>query len=534
MRMTTNQQRFQIALGAMTAIALSVPTHAATLYWDTNGNATGTGTTIPVGTGSGYGTWGTDQFWSTSLNGTIAPGTTNTTSIDILNFSAGTNAPSAYSVSVTGSQAAATINFQEGDVTLSGTAISFADSGTMTSGAGDSIINNAITGAATQLTVNANNATGSITLAGANSYSGLTIIGNLATGGVAGSQVILAGSNSSAGDTRINNVNTLVLNSASNGGLASGSLILGHATSSSSTNSPILRNDTGSALSLTNLIAFPNFTSWVVFDGTNDIRFTNTGTINTAGFNTTTQFPTDAPRIFYVTDVAMTVTIDGVLDDVGLKSDNNPAASAINKRGAGRLVLTADHVYDGLTNVYEGTLQIDGSVATYVNVSGGTLAGTGTLYGRATIDGTLAVGDEDTNGGIGTMTFDYTHASLRSLLFFATGVAHFQIDGLTAGTYDLAKGSADAGAESVTFDGTLNLEFASGFNTPGTIKIFDFDSYAGSFASVQVTGLASGYEASFDPLTGEVLIALIPEPSSLILAGLGLVVMGCGGRGRRC
>lgn len=67
--------------------------------------------------------------------------------------------------------------------------------------------------------------TGTLTLSGANTYSGTTTIGTTADAGT----VILSGSNSSAGATSLS-WGILQLNSASNGGLASGNVTFGNAT----------------------------------------------------------------------------------------------------------------------------------------------------------------------------------------------------------------------------------------------------------------------------------------------------------------
>ena len=87
--------------------------HAANRYWDSNGDTAGAGAT-PAGT------WGSDSFWNT-LDGTgtgvfsTAVGTGN-----VALFSAGTDAVNAYTVTVSGTQAAQGVGIQDGTVTLSG------------------------------------------------------------------------------------------------------------------------------------------------------------------------------------------------------------------------------------------------------------------------------------------------------------------------------------------------------------------------------------------------------------------------------
>lgn len=102
-----------LILGVLFLLAPSA--RAGTYYWDTNGTGTGAtnGTTAP-------GTWGTDQFWSTSPTGTATPAIVNTTTSDDLYFSAGSNATGTYTVTLSGTQSAHSITFQEGTVTISG------------------------------------------------------------------------------------------------------------------------------------------------------------------------------------------------------------------------------------------------------------------------------------------------------------------------------------------------------------------------------------------------------------------------------
>lgn len=98
------------------------------LYWDSNGSTTGAGAT-PTGT------WGTSTFWSTVFDGTAA--TAAWTSGRNAIFSAGTDATSAYTVTVSGTQTAGNMTIEEGTV-------SFA-TGTVAVGAGNVTINSGAT-----------------------------------------------------------------------------------------------------------------------------------------------------------------------------------------------------------------------------------------------------------------------------------------------------------------------------------------------------------------------------------------------------
>lgn len=125
--------------GIIFAVVLteSLPvTRAASLYWDGNSTTAGAGTT-PTGT------WGTSNFWNTDSTGGAGTFSTATSLADDLFFSAGTDATGSPTITVSGTQSARSLTFDEGAaVTLSGgTAIQL--------GSGGITVNSGITGGVT-------------------------------------------------------------------------------------------------------------------------------------------------------------------------------------------------------------------------------------------------------------------------------------------------------------------------------------------------------------------------------------------------
>lgn len=228
----------------------------------------------------------------------------------------------------------------------------------------------------------------------------------------------------------------------------------------------------------------------------------------------------------------LTLANDGGAN-LNLSTAGISGGGGLTKAGGGTATLNTSNSYSGATTISGGTLalggsaDIDSSSAVVLNggnfnvsavsgfniVTGQSLTGNGTVTGDIVVDGTLGIG-----ASTGTITFN------DDLVLSLGSTANFEINSFTAGNYDLAVAAA-ANSQSVTFNGgTLNLLFQSGFNTTGSVEIFDFDSYAGTgFTTVNATGLSSGFTATFDKATG--IVTVIPEPYSAMLGSFGFLAL---------
>ncbi|MCE9519932.1 MAG: autotransporter-associated beta strand repeat-containing protein, partial [Verrucomicrobia bacterium] len=202
---------------------------AATYYWDTNG------VTATAFTATGTWSSGGASIWSTDPTGATATAAVTTNNTDDLFFSAGTNVATAGTVTISGTQAAHSITFDDnsGAITLSGgTAINI---GSATAGSGffftnatgsaniigtPIILNSAATaiaisnsGTALQtfnstatITGAATTGTQTITV-GTSNTGGITLAGIIGNGG-AGGKVALTVNSSGAGLTTLSGANS--------------------------------------------------------------------------------------------------------------------------------------------------------------------------------------------------------------------------------------------------------------------------------------------------------------------------------------
>jgi autotransporter-associated beta strand protein len=205
----------------------------------------------------------------------------------------------------------------------------------------------------------------------------------------------------------------------------------------------------------------------------------------------------------------------------------------LTKQGNGTLTLSANNTYTGATTVNVGTLLVNGSLAAGSTVtvnSGATLGGNGTINGAAVVNGTLQPGNSP-----GVLTFG------SSLTLGANSTVVMELNSTVRGTgYD---GIDVTGA--LTYGGALTINVGTTFlSSNQTFSLFAGSaSESGNFASVSLAGAygtgsftnssgvwnrtdSNGNQWSFSQDTGNLSFTAVPEPTTAMLGGLGLLALG--------
>jgi fibronectin-binding autotransporter adhesin len=248
----------------------------------------------------------------------------------------------------------------------------------------------------------------------------------------------------------------------------------------------------------------------------------------------------------------------------------------ITKNGAGKWVLSGNNTYGGATNVNAGTLLINGAqtgTGLTTVAAGATLGGTGGLGGALTTNGTVNPGD-----GVGTLSVN-GNTIMAADSHLAIGLSGSTADKLAVtGNFDLsALGNfldvtgVGSGTSWViaSYTGTLtgtfetitsgySVNYGSGTNSQITLNSVGQPGVAGDYNNNGVVDAAdyilwrngnslqnevatigsntpedlTAWRARFGNTSGSGSSAAVPEPTSLLLVCVGLVV-GIGSAHRR-
>jgi autotransporter-associated beta strand protein len=214
--------------------------------------------------------------------------------------------------------------------------------------------------------------------------------------------------------------------------------------------------------------------------------------------------------------------------------------AGFSKLGTGVLELTGQNTYTGTTTVAAGKLLVNGTNSgggRMIVEAGATLGGSGRIAGVVDVFGTLSPGNSP---GLLTTGSLVLNASSTTLIDITGAVRGTEYDGI-----DLLNN------DGLTYGGALSFDITSLFSESVTLDIFNFGNGTslGDFASVSATGAYGAFNFSltapgsgiweyiynpgnptnettirFRESTGDIEFAVVPEPGSLAICGIGVAM----------
>ena len=223
----------------------------------------------------------------------------------------------------------------------------------------------------------------------------------------------------------------------------------------------------------------------------------------------------------------------------GVVRASDPTASPIVVTGT--ITGTGDVIVDGAAAVYLNGVNSSAGVTT---VRAGTLAGTGSIAGAVTVESGAIISPgsaDNTTGALGVGSLQLDSGATAAMAISGTGI----------GLYDQI-----VAANNVNYGGSLTIDFTTGgFADFDAWQLFSGSSHSGNFSSVSATGaygsltfnylgngewqatgglLATGQSLSFYEDDSHRIgnryqagqLVLVPEPSTVVFAGIGMFVAG--------
>lgn len=185
---------------------------------------------------------------------------------------------------------------------------------------------------------------------------------------------------------------------------------------------------------------------------------------------------------------------------------------SLRKTGAGTLVLSGDNEYTGETIVTEGTLVVNGSIAS---------SSLTTVQNGASLEGNGEVGALVANNGsrVAPGNGDIGQLSAASFVWNGGAVMSFQLS-LLDNASDIISLS---GAFTQGSAGSYVFNFSDTGRANALYTLFEFDSTTFADASsFSYTGLADGLQGDFILSGNSLQFQVVPEPSTTILFALAL------------
>jgi autotransporter-associated beta strand protein len=390
----TRKLRGLLALAGICAMAPCA--RGGTYHWDVNGPATGSGGTTPGGAWNSGSASATN--WNTDSSGGAGTFINNPTTSDDLILSAGSDANGAYTLTLSGTQYAKSLTFEDGAATVSGgTLLSLAGSATITVNSGvTGAISSAVGGAGTRLT---KTGAGTLTLGGANTYAGATAVSNgtlLLKGSLASTALLTVNSGATL---RYGTNDLLVSDVTLNGGTFNLDTYRDHI-------GTLTLSDGGQVLTA----GIHDDRHLYITGAAGQINAAGTGNAIGCDIVICSQYGGHAGN--RTQNIA--VSDGGILDLLGRVKNVPPYGyqtyvGGVTKTGAGTLTLWATSTYTGSTLIEAGTLTVGGSG----RLGGGAYAGAISNNGLFVYDSSVA---QTLSGGIsGTGSLIKANAGVLTL-----------------------------------------------------------------------------------------------------------------------